>query len=202
MIFSLVTYLIKEDYKLVREIQKEISEITGSKKCLIDWLPHITVGDAIIINENKLPSILQELQELANQQKMINAKINGFGNVNDWKGAVAGKVTPYVIWLNVEINHELVDLFNRLRDNITSGYETYLPRTFNYAPHITIAFFDLDVEGYKKGLDYLRNKSFEREFEISHVSLVECYGEVNMTSAEYMRYYFNLSSIPQEYKHS
>jgi 2'-5' RNA ligase len=189
--FSIVSYLTNEDYKIVRDIQKEISQITGSKKCLVDWLPHITTGYGIIVSEDRLQEIENKLQEFTSNQATIKAVIKGFGGVDNWKGAVEGKVTPYVIWLDVEVGEDLMNLFNSLKDTITSKEDTWLPRTINYIPHVTIAFSDLDKEGYEKGLEYLKNKSLEREFVISHLALVECYGEGNMTSVEYKKFYFN-----------
>ena len=186
--YSIVTYLVGEDYKIVRGIQEEISEITGSKKCLTDWLPHITVGDGIVVPEDRLSEIENKFQNFANQQKTIKATIKGFGGTDSWKGAISGEVTPYVIWLNVEVNKDLLDLFDKLKDAIISNEETWLPRTIKYQPHITIAFFDLDKEGYEKGLEYLKYKSLEREFEIDNISLVKCYGAANMTSIEYRRF--------------
>lgn len=188
--FSIVTYLTGEDYKIVRQIQKDVSEISGSKKCLVDWLPHITIGDGIIVSKDRLDEINDKFQDFSNSQKFIRAKISGFDGIDNWKGTVEGKVSPYVIWLEVEVSDELRALRNKLDSEIISKEETWLPRTVNYAPHITIAFSDLDKDGYDKGLNYLKNKEINIDFEINHVSLVECYGEGNMTSVEYRKFYF------------
>jgi len=51
--YSIVAYLTGEDLDFVRGIQKELSGVTGSVKCLTEWSPHITVGDAIIIPDNR-----------------------------------------------------------------------------------------------------------------------------------------------------
>ena len=190
--YSIVTYLAGEDFKKVREVQKDISVITGSKKCLVDWLPHITVGDGIIVSNTNLPEIETKLKEFCDKQKTVKAKIKGYGGVDNWKGAVKDKITPYVIWLDVEVSTDLFALYNDLKDKITSKEETWLPRTINYIPHVTIAFADLTEEGYKKGLEYLSSKLFETEFSISHIALVECYGEGNMDSLEYKKYYLGL----------
>lgn len=188
--FSLIAYLTGEDYKIVRDIQKEISHITGSRKCLEDWLPHITLGDGIIVSDERLKEIENKLREFSDNQEVIKAKIKGFGGIDNWKGAVEGKVTPYVIWLGVEVSEDLLNLAHSLRDTIISKEETWLPRSTSYIPHITIAFSDLSREGYEKGLEFLKNKSLERDFEMSHLSLVECYGEGNMTSVEHKKFYF------------
>ena len=188
--FSLVTYLTGEDFKLVRDIQKEISITTGSQKCLVDWLPHITIGDGPMISESELPALEAKLQEFVKDRQAITVSIKGFGGIDNWKGSVEGKVSPYVIWLDVAVGGDLTALFNDFRESVTSQYEMWLPRTTNYVPHITLAFCDLGKEGYKKGMKYLSGRSFEGEFIVNHIALVECYGEGNMTSAEYKRFYF------------
>lgn len=188
--FSIVSYLTGEEYKQVREIQKKLGDITGSRKCLEDWLPHITTGDGIEVPEEALLQTEQAILDFTKNQKEITARIKGFNGIENWKGAVEGKITPYVIWLDVEVSDDLMNLFNNLRDAVTSKYETWLPRTVNYTPHVTVAFADLTEEGYRKGMDYLKSQSFETEFKINHVALVECYGEGNMTSVEYKKFYF------------
>ncbi len=189
--FSIVTYLAGEDFKLLREMQKEISAITGSQKCLIDWLPHITIGDGIVVQDDRLAEISQKFKEFAQNEKCVTAKIKDFGGTDSRKGAVEGKITPYVIWLDVEVKPELLKLFLKLRNDIILSEETWLPRTTNYVPHVTIVFADLSKDGYEKGLKYLQAKSLEMEFAITHVSLVECYGVGNMVSAEYKKFYFS-----------
>ena len=189
--YSLVSYLTGEEYKKVRDLQKKLSEITGSQKCLVDWLPHITVGDGIIISDNDMQAVEKISQAFATSQKRVSANIKGFSGTENWKGALDGKITPYVIWLEVEVNDELLKLFNNLRDVLTSQYDAWLPRTVNYTPHITIAFADLTQEGYRKGMDYLATQKFETSFAISHVALVESYGEGSMTSVEYKKFYLD-----------
>ena len=144
-----------------------------------------------MVSENRLEDISSKLKDFASKQKIIKARIKGFGGIDNWKGTVEGKVTPYVIWLEVEVSNDLLKLHNDLKDEIVSKEETWLPRTTNYVPHVTIAFSDLDKDGYENGIKYLAEKSLDMEFVISHFALVECYGEGNMTSVEYMKYYFN-----------
>jgi 2'-5' RNA ligase len=189
--FSIVAYLTGEDLDFVRDIQKELSEITGSRKCLTDWLPHITLGDGVTVSGDRLAEVEQRILSVVITQKVITAQINGFGGVDNWKGAIPNQITPYVIWLSVEVNQELIDLYNNIKKNITSKEKLWLPETINYSPHITLAFADLNREGYEKGLNYLNGKTLQREFKIEHVALVECSGVGNMTSREYKRFLFN-----------
>ncbi len=187
--FSFVSYLTGEDFKLVRQIQKEISVITGSKKCLVDWLPHITIGEVVEVDDSELFELDEKLKKICSEHGVKKAKIAGYAGIDNWRGAINGQLTPYVIWLNVEINEDLLNLHNDVKTNISQKYKRWLPTNENYIPHVTIAFADLDEIGYKKGLEYLSSKSFEREFIINHVALVECYGEGNMDSVEYKKFY-------------
>lgn len=189
--FSLVAYLEDGEYKKVRELQQKLSEITGSRKCLEDWLPHITIADGIIVSSGEMKRLLVDLSNFSQSHNVITADVKTFGGTDNWNGAVGSKLTPYVIWLEVNINRGLMKLFNDLKVKITSHYDTWLPRIDNYMPHITLAFADLSNEGYKKGLKYLSSKKLELNFSISHISLVKCYSEGNMKSKEYKRFYFN-----------
>lgn len=187
--FSLVSYLGGDEYKRVRELQKELSVITGSRKCLEDWLPHITVGDGITVSEEMLTRLENDLTEILHTQHCVTARIKGFGGIENWKGAVEGKITPYVIWLEVEVSSDLLNLYNNLREKVTLNYDAWLPRITNYTPHVTLAFADLSQDGYEKGIKYLSSQKIELPFTISHLALVECYGEGNMTSVEYKKFY-------------
>lgn len=187
--YSLVSYLNGEEYKQVRALQKELSVITGSHKCLEDWLPHITVGDGITISDEEMLELENELTEISHSEHCITAHIKGFGGIENWKGAVEGKVTPFVIWLEVEVSPDLLQFYKNLRDNVTQNYDAWLPRTTNYTPHVTLAFADLTREGYEKGMSYLASQKIDLPFSISHLAIVECYGEGNMTSVEYKKFY-------------
>lgn len=188
--FSLVSYLTNEEFNSVLNLQTQISEITHSVKSLTEWLPHITVGDGIAVSSEQLEEVENILKKFTENQKNFTTYISGFGGTETWKGAVPGKITPYVIWLDVEMNGELMSLFTDLKNSLTSHYDAWLPRTVNYSPHVTLAFADLTEEGYKKGLEFIKNQKFESPLTISHVALVECFGEGNMTSKEYKRFNF------------
>jgi len=188
--FSLITYLTREEFASVRELQKKVSEITGSTKSLSDWQPHITIGDGPELTDEQIPEFEEKLQAFALQQMPISAKITGFGGIDNWKGAIPGEITPYVIWLTVEVNPELKQCWDELRESITSRYPTWLPRTETYVPHITLAFADLTEEGYQAGLRYLENEHIAMPFHVSHIALAECSGVGHMTSREYKRFEF------------
>lgn len=189
--FSLVSYSTWEEFKKIRKIQKELSKITGSKKCLEDWLPHITIGDWISVKDSELEKLELDIINVLNKQKVIYTKVNWFWGIDNWKGAVEWKITPYVIWLNIEINPELLTLFNLSQKSFTDKYDLWLPKTIEYVPHITLAFADLTKEGYELGMKYLSEKEINIILPITHLSLTECYGVGNMESVEYKKFYFS-----------
>lgn len=188
--FSVVAYLSGEGFEKAREIQKNLFEITGSKKCMEDWSPHVTIGDGIIVSKKDLPELENKLSNFVANQEPVDVSLKDFGGIDSWKGAVANKVTPFVIWVDVEMNPELLGLWNNLKGEIISQYDKWLPETISYNPHVTIAFADLTEEGYMKGMKYLSTRTFNEIMTIGHVALAECYGEGNMTSREYKRFYF------------
>lgn len=154
-----------------------------------------SVGDGPEISAEQLTELEMKLQEFSQKRKSIVTNMTGFGGIDNWKGAVEGKITPYVIWLNVEVSPELMGLWTELRDAITVHYPTWLPRSQIYVPHVTLVFADLTKEGYEKGMQYLADEQFQSPLTISHVALVECYGEGNMTSREYKRFNFGAQDI-------
>ena len=187
--YSVVSYLSGEDFKEVRDIQKELVKLTGSQKCLVDWLPHLTVGTGITLDDDQLSRVDDLFKEVANKTSGFKIKAEGFGGWDDWKGQIDGKITSYVIYLKVEVNDELQNLFNSLKKEVTDNFEVWLPRIEEYKPHITLAFADLDEVGYRKGLEYVNSlQDFSLDIDIEHFSLTECYGVGNMESVEHKRY--------------
>ena len=187
--YSLITNLGGEQYKKVRSLQKDISNLTNSRKSMEDWLPHITIGDGPLLQEEEFSKYEKELSEFCLNQKPITTCLKGFTGIDNWKGAGLG-LTPYVLWIDVEVSNDLQNLFDSLRDCLTSKYEAWLPRMISYKPHVTLAFADLTKEGYEKGLEFLKSKEMNEEFTIDNITLVESYGEGKMTSVERKRFYF------------
>ncbi len=187
--YSLIVNLSGQQYKNIRSLQKEISVLTNARRSMEDWLPHITIGDGPLLSEEEMIIYEKTLEEFCRTQKKVTAKLKGFTGIDNWKGTELG-LSPYVVWIDVEVNEYLKNLFEKLRDNVTSKYEAWLPRTINYTPHVTLAFADLTKEGYEKSLELLKTKVIDEEFVIDNITIVECYGEDKMTSVEYKRFYF------------
>ncbi len=187
--YSLIVNLSGEQYKKVRSLQKEISLLTGAKRSVEDWLPHITIGDGPLLSVEETKRYEQELSDFCKSQKKVVARLKGFTGIDNWKGSQLG-LSPYVVWVDVDVSEDLKSLFESLVGSITSRYETWLPRTTNYSPHVTLAFADLTKEGYEKTLELLKTKTIDDEFVIDNITIVECYGVDKMNSVEYKRFYF------------
>jgi len=45
--FAIVSYIEGSSKEKIRLLQEKMYEVTGSRKCLDDWLPHITLGSGV-----------------------------------------------------------------------------------------------------------------------------------------------------------
>ena len=94
--YSLIVNLGGEQYKKIRSLQKEISLVTGARKSMEDWLPHITIGDGPLLSEEGMLKYEQELVVFCKSQKRVTIKLKGFTGIDNWKGSQLG-LTPYVV---------------------------------------------------------------------------------------------------------
>lgn len=85
--YSLITNLSGEQYKKVRELQKNISGISGSRKSIEDWLPHITIGDGPLLSDDEVGDYEESLKSFVINQKSVKARLKGFTGIDNWKGA-------------------------------------------------------------------------------------------------------------------
>lgn len=184
--YSIVCYLEGEAHNKVRAIQNELFKLTGSRKCLDAWQPHITLGSGIVVSPEKQAEVDEAFDLLAQNIDSFYLTLHGFGGTTEWKGAREGITTPYVLWINPVMNDDLFATFNRIAEDISSHYETFYPRIMEYVPHVTVAYGDLTKEGYEKGEEYLGSLNFDDTISISHVALVENFPDKDI---EYKRFY-------------
>ncbi|MEK7118027.1 MAG: 2'-5' RNA ligase family protein, partial [Patescibacteria group bacterium] len=140
--YSIVCYLERLSQDKVRAIQKKLFELTGSRKCLDAWTPHITVGSGIVVPQERQQETDEAFRKIADQQSTFNLTLSGFGGTTEWKGARKGITTPYVLWVNPVVNEPLMKLFNTIVDKVTSKYDTFYTRIAEYIPHVTVAYGD------------------------------------------------------------
>lgn len=185
--FSIVYYLENEIKDKVRNLQQDISDLTGAKASLVEWEPHITVGDAPEVSEEELQKLETELEYFSKNYNPYPVTLDGYGGFAGRIGGIGEKTTPCVLWIDVIPNEALVNMVANLK-NVTNQYSKWWRMSIPYNPHATLAFRDLDQKGYEKGNDFLQGKSFVEKVIINHIALVE---HLHDKDLEYKRFYFN-----------
>ncbi len=180
---SIVSYLDQAATSQVRELQKTMSEITGSQASLDSWLPHVTLGDGVDVTDLELNEFIAEIQEVANATPSFTINVSGFSSLDSRPIGVGEISTSYAIFIDIVVCRELFDLVAKIDEVTTAGSIWYhMPRP--YLPHITIAFRDLSETGYRSGLDYLSDKKIQLSSRIDHIALVQ---KLPDTDTEYAR---------------
>jgi len=190
MKLSIVSYLDPHSSAIVRSLQEELSGITHSKASLSSWQPHVTIGDGIELDDNELHELKTNLANIARETKQFSLNLSDVGSMDNWKGGKDEEVTPYVIYLDVEVTDSLTSLVNQAAE-ISNRHTKWYIMPKPYLPHVTLAFRDLPKEGFHKGLHYLRGQDIEISATIDHVALVE---KLPNLDRELVRYRFNKSS--------
>lgn len=183
--YSIVCYLEGDVLRRVRTIQEELRELTGSRKCIDSWMPHITVGSGIVVPEGEQDKVDALFEGVAQKAQSFDIELKGFGGTETWGGARLGITTPYVLWIEPIKTGELQNLFEMIKKEITDSYDTFYPRMIEYVPHVTVAYGDLTQEGYVRGKEYLAEKGFEDVVKIDHIALVENFDDKDV---EYRRF--------------
>ncbi|MBI4116140.1 2'-5' RNA ligase family protein [Candidatus Pacearchaeota archaeon] len=188
MKFPIVIYLDKNLTKKIRGIQKRLSKITGSRACLDMETPHITIGSGIKINKKDFELVSMEINSVVKNFKQFKIKIKNYKFMDDWIGGKTPGYTSYVIYLDVVVNENLQKLAEELMDKVTSKHERYYDQPWPYNPHLTVAFKDLDKNGFLKAKEILENEKFEAEMIVDNAA-ISTEGK-NGKWAEYKRFKF------------
>lgn len=184
--YSVVCYLEGKDLARVRQIQHELTDLTGSRKCIDAWMPHLTLGSGIIVPDGEQERTDGLFQKIADKEGPFEIQLEGFGGTETWGGAREGITTSYVLWIDPIKTAQMQHLFEVIRDEITNDYDTFYPRMVEYIPHVTVAYGDLTKEGYDKGHQYLSDIGFTGSMRIDHIALVENFDDKDV---EYKRFY-------------
>lgn len=186
--FSIIIYFNKKLNQKVRDIQKELFNLTDSRACLDLWKPHFTIGAGIRVEDKELDFLYKEIKENLKGIKSFKIKIKNYGFMNNWMSGKLKGFTEYVVYLNIIKNKELLKLFNIIKKNVTNKMEIFYGPISKYNPHITIAFKDLDYKGFLKAKKFLKNKKFEDELIIDHIALAKENSDESWT--EYKKFKF------------
>ncbi len=168
-LYPCISYLDSESEKEIRTIQKEIFEISGAKSSLEEWRPHITVGRGLNYKKEIPADLIEKLSTFTKTQSSFQVELKNFGYMDDWKGSALFNCEPYVIYIDVIINPILQTFVDKL-DSILKEY-AFSYEIHPYNPHLTLAFKDLDKEGFEKSKDYLSQQSFSKTITIDSFSI-------------------------------
>lgn len=172
MQLSIVSYLDQAATSQVRELQRTMSEITGSRASLDSWSPHVTLGDGVEATDLELNDLIAEIQQAARTTPSFTINLSGFSSLNSRPIGVGEVSTPYAIFIDVVVSQELLDLVAKI-DEISTARSIWYHMPRPYLPHVTLAFRDLSEEGYRSGLDYLSDKDTRFSSTIDHIALVQ-----------------------------
>lgn len=184
--YSIVCYLEGDELTRVRQLQQKLTDLTGSRKCIDSWMPHLTLGSGIVVSDEEQARVESLFEDIVRVEHPFEIKLEGFGGTEQWTGAREGITTPYVLWIDPVKTDELQHLFETIRDRVTDGFDTFYPRIVEYIPHVTVAYGDLTKEGYEAGRRYLADRGFTGLMFIDHVALVENFDDKDV---EYKRFY-------------
>lgn len=171
--FSVVSYFDPEFTGRVRTLQERIAEETGARASLDIWDPHITIGSGISIPDGDISHAKELLDRAVACTKPFPLRISNFGFMDDWVGGQRPGISPYVVYLGVEIPEALRMLVESVRTQLTDHYEHWYEQPWPYTPHVTLAYRDLSEEGFLQTKKRLASESFSAEPIIDHVSLVD-----------------------------
>ncbi len=185
--FSLVYYLEGHIKDAVRELQIKISDLTGAKASLVEWEPHLTLASGPELSEIGLENLEKEIELFCEKQNSFDVVLKDFGGSNRRTGGNQEKTTRCVLWINAVENNQLSQAVEDFK-LIINRYEHWYRMPEPYHPHVTLAFRDLDQDGYEKGINFLEGKNFHEIVSINHIALVE---HLLNKDIEYKKFYLN-----------
>ncbi len=171
MDFPIIIYLDSNLTKKVRTVQNKLLEMTDSHACIDIWEPHITVGSGMRIDNKDLNFVYKDIKSVVKNFKPFKIKIKNYNFMDNWPGGKTLDYTHYVIYLDVIVNKTLQKLAEELMGNVTAKRERYYNQPWPYNPHLTVAFKDLNKEGFLKAKKILEKEKFEGETIVDHVAI-------------------------------
>lgn len=96
--------------------------------------------------------------------------------MDDWIGGKLKGFTKYVIYIDVIKNDKLQNLFNAVKE-VTDKRNLFYGPISPYNPHLTVAFKDLDEEGFNKAKSVFEEEKFEDKILVDHIALAKEYND-------------------------
>jgi 2'-5' RNA ligase len=170
--YPLISYLDTDLTAKVRALQHKLRDLTGSQASLRDWDPHLTVGSEIWLDDQDLDAYAEELAHAANDIKPFKVQIYDFGFIDNWSGGKLPGNTPYGVYLHVEVTAELRQLIEALAP-VTAKHRVYYQLPRPYLLHVTLAFRDLNKEGYQLAKETLAGQTFSEDTLVDSFSIAK-----------------------------
>lgn len=169
--FSIIAYFDEETTNEIRHIQSLLLAETGSHGSLTSWLPHVTVGSGLVVEEAQLVPFYSAVETFTRSVAPITISTKDFGYMDNWVGAKLGH-TPYVVYIKPE-NLSTLPGLAEFFEGLKAEYPAWYNQPWPYQPHITVAFKDLSKEGFVAAQKFLNGKTYVKNILIESVSLAE-----------------------------
>jgi 2'-5' RNA ligase len=168
--FSIIAYFDEETTKEIRDIQIELSRLSGSVGSISAWLPHITIGSGLEVEDSELGIFINKIQKFLDVIPVTEIKTKEFSYMDNWSGKKLG-YSPYVTYIKPYDCGTLGSVAVFFEEVLKKQYKSWYDQPWPYNPHITVAYKDLSEEGYGLIQSHLAGKLFERNIKIDNVCL-------------------------------
>ncbi len=170
--YSQIIYLDGDLGKEVREIQKNLSDLTNSYACLNIREPHFTIGDGIALDDKEIDKYSEQLKNILKDIKPFVIEIKDYSCMEKLRGKSLLWFSPYVVYIGIVINKEL-QMLSELIKGASIKYPLWYIQSWPYTPHITIAFKDLTKEGFDRAKKFLDQKTFAWTFVVDRIHIAK-----------------------------
>jgi 2'-5' RNA ligase len=137
-------------------------------KASLNSPPHITLHMPFKLREDREYILKEKIDEIATHNDLFSLGLNGFGQFQ-----------KRVIYVHVETNDDLTNLFLEIRKVMKINFNIYNAdyknRGFN--PHITLAFRDLKKEAFKEVWPDFENVEYKKTIDVNNLCLLKHNGQ-------------------------
>ncbi len=145
----------------IMKIKHEFAEKYNSKKPL-NSPAHFTLITPFYFKDNKIETIEKPLKEFSLMQESFSIRLSGFG-----------AFPPKTIFVAIEPNEKLQQLYNELCAFVTAQLKTLIPYfPEKFTSHITVGNRDLTKGNFKKAWAVFENRKFDKTFKVNKLVLL------------------------------
>ncbi len=150
----------------ITAFKREAEKQFNTKRALTSP-PHVTIVSPFRFDDEHIPQVEKELESFAGNQSSFEIELKHFNCF-----------APRVIYVDVMVSDEM----NRLHRTLNQQLEDTCSIPFQYKdrefhPHMTVAFKDLKKSVFPSAWDYFKQKTFERSFTPSTITLLKHDGQ-------------------------